>query len=144
MKMIRYAAVALVLAAGAAWFTGSIIEDQSQAQAQAQPETTPPAADARNGFVLGSGQWTCGDVLGVAQNGTPLDRGQMFGWIMGYWSAASFAESDAFIASMQTAGGQSIANITIAECRNQPAAAPLYLVTQGIIANSRASLEPQQ
>ena len=106
---------------------------------------TPAQAD---GFVLGSGQWTCGDVLRIAQGGSPLDRGQMFGWIMGYWSAVSFAENDAFVANMQRAGGQTIANITIAECRNQPPEAPLFLVTQGIVANSRAEVapagEPQQ
>ena len=62
----------------------------------------------------------------------------MFGWILGYWSAVSFNEDDSFAQVMSEAGGQNIANITIAECGRQPADAPLYLVTQGIVANSLA------
>lgn len=95
-----------------------------------------PAQSA--GFVMGSGQWTCGDVLTVAQRGTDLQRGQLFGWILGYWSAVSFNEDDSFAQVMSQAGGQNIANVTIAECGRQPTNAPLYLVTQGIVANSLA------
>lgn len=95
------------------------------------------------GFVMGSGQWTCGDVLAVAQRGSDLQRGQMFGWILGYWSAVSFTEDDSFAQVMSEAGGQNIANVTIAECGRQPATAPLYLVTQGIVANSLAEAAAQ-
>lgn len=96
------------------------------------------------GFVMGSGQWTCGDVLAVAQRGNELQRGQLFGWILGYWSAVSFSEEDSFAEVMSEAGGQNIANITIAECGRQPADAPLYLVTQGIVANSIAEAAAAQ
>lgn len=107
--------------------------------------TTLPLVPAQGaGFVMGSGQWTCGDVLAVAQRGSELQRGQLFGWILGYWSAVSFAEEDSFAEVMSQAGGQGIANVTISECGRQPANAPLYLVTQGLVANSLAAAAEAQ
>ncbi len=93
-----------------------------------------------DGFILGSGSWTCGQALATVQNGTPLDRGQLIGWIMGFWTAASFEQEDGLAQVLAQSGGQTVANLTINECRQQPANAPIYLVTQGLIENTRASI----
>lgn len=93
-----------------------------------------------DGFILGSGSWTCGQALATVQNGTPLDRGQLIGWIMGFWTAASFEKEDGLPQVLAQSGGQTVANLTINECRQQPANAPIYLVTQGLIENTRASI----
>lgn len=87
------------------------------------------------GYVMGTGRWTCERARAafVTQNAT--DQAQVAGWILGYWSHASLGQNEAFIAQMEKAGGVKIVEITLAECQNNPNAM-LYQVADAIFQNS--------
>ena len=95
-----------------------------------------PAPALADGFMMGSGQWTCGQAIG-AWNGTPIQKGQLAGWIMGYWSAATTARESAFVDTVEKVGGLKIVEATLAECQKAGSEAMLYRVTQGMIANTK-------
>ena len=104
---------------------------------------TLPQTGKADVYILGAGQWTCGQVLTLVPGGTPLDRGQLIGWIMGYWTAASFEKEDGLAQSLADAGGDAIVNVTLQECAAQPAGTPLFAVTQALIENTRNELASQ-
>ena len=93
----------------------------------------PALAD---GFMMGSGRWNCGDVL-KAWNGEPIAKGQVAGWILGYWSAATAVRETAFVDTVERVGGTKIVEATLAECQKAGPDVLLYQVTQGMIANTK-------
>lgn len=95
---------------------------------------TPLFAD---GFVLGSGRWTCDKAIKAANGGAPIQVGQLAGWILGYWSAATFQREKGFIDIVEKVGGQKIYEATLAECSKAPPATPLYEVADRMIANTK-------
>ena len=97
---------------------------------------TPLSAMA-DGFVLGSGRWVCGDVMRISQSGTPIEKGQLYGWIFGYWSAATFDRETRFGDIVENVGAEKIANATFGECGKAPPDTPLYKVVQEIIRNTK-------
>ncbi len=96
-----------------------------------------PATVSAQGFVMGSGRWSCADAIRVFDSGTPIDKGQLFGWLMGFWTAATFDRETGFIDRVEAAGGEAIANATIEECRKAPADTLLYRVAQSMIRNTK-------
>jgi len=90
-----------------------------------------------DGYVMGAGRWSCGKAIEVYETGSPLDKGQFAGWILGYWSAATFERETAFIDTVERVGGIKIADITIAECRKAPPETPIFKVTQSMIRNTK-------
>ncbi len=95
-----------------------------------------PAALA-DGFVLGSGRWSCKDVIGAYEQGSPIQKGQLAGWLLGYWTAATFQRSDAFVDIVEKAGGQKIYEATVTECRNAPPDTLLFRVADSMIRNTK-------
>ena len=94
---------------------------------------TPVLAD---GFVMGSGRWTCGQAI-QAWQGKPIDKGQVAGWILGFWSAATFTRETGFVDTVERAGGLKIIEATLAECSKTSPDTPLYRVAQGMIENTK-------
>ena len=94
-------------------------------------------AAAADGFVLGSGRWSCGDVIKASEQGSPLQQGQLAGWLLGYWSAATFQRETAFVDIVENVGGQKIYHATIAECRKAPPDTLLFRVADSMIANTK-------
>ena len=90
-----------------------------------------------DGFVLGSGRWTCGDVIKVSEQGSPIQKGQLIGWLMGYWSAATFQRETAFVDIVETVGGEKIYTASVDECRKAPPETLLYRVADSMIANTK-------
>ena len=92
-----------------------------------------------DGFVMGPGQWSCAKALEVDANGPDVDAGLLAGWIMGYWSAVTFARDTSFKDTVETFGGKAIYDTTMAQCRDlvDPASVQLYFLTQAIIKNTK-------
>ena len=97
---------------------------------------SPSAADA-DGYVMGAGRWTCDEVTGSADNGNASQIGQAAGWVLGYWSAATFQRETRFIDIVEEVGGNVIWEKTVAECRNAPPGTLLYLVANAMISNTK-------
>ncbi len=96
-----------------------------------------PAQAIADGYVLGAGRWTCEDVIRVYEQGTPSEKGELFGWFMGFWSAATFQRETGFVDVVESAGGNKIAEASVVECRRAPADTLLFRVTQSMIENTR-------
>ena len=96
---------------------------------------SPVFANA-DAYILGSGRWTCGEAVRVFQAGSDLEKGQLAGWILGFWSAATFERDTAFIDTVERAGGIAIANATIERCRGA-GDTPVFRVVQGMIRNTK-------
>jgi hypothetical protein len=99
--------------------------------------TLLPAVCDADGFVLGAGRWTCATAIAVYQEGTPVEKGQLAGWIMGYWSAATFSRETSFIGTVERVGAEKIATATIDQCRGADADAMVFRVVQGMISNTK-------
>ena len=94
---------------------------------------TSAAADA---YIMGSGNWTCEKSI-QAWKGTPIDKGQVAGWILGYWSFATTTRETAFIDTVERVGGLAIIEKTIEECRKARPDTPLHEVANGMIKNTK-------
>ena len=101
----------------------------------AQADTTFTRTD---GFVMGAGRWTCGEVLQMAKDGTPLEWGQVVGWILGAWSIASFAREEAFTNTVETTGGKQIVSITLGQCQQNDPRTALHDVVRSMIGNTNS------
>ncbi|MBM7069453.1 5'-methylthioadenosine phosphorylase [Actibacterium sp. 188UL27-1] len=103
--------------------------------------TAAPAQDADppqvDGYVMGAGRWTCERARTTFETGTEVDQGQLFGWLMGYWSAATQGGTSEFITTVQEAGGKRIAEITLTECAKQHPETSIIAVTEALIDNTR-------
>lgn len=95
-----------------------------------------PAVAAADGFIMGAGRWSCGQAL-QAWQGKPIDKGQLAGWILGYWSAATTTRDKGFVDTVERVGGLKIVEATLAECQKAGPDVPLYKVTQGMIVNTK-------
>ncbi|MEM7438900.1 MAG: 5'-methylthioadenosine phosphorylase [Pseudomonadota bacterium] len=89
-----------------------------------------------DGYVMGSGRWTC-DRVTAAADGTDLEKGQVFGWIMGVWSQETFHREVGFIDTVEKVGGLRIVELTIQECGKASGETPLFRVVQGMMANTK-------
>ena len=89
-----------------------------------------------DGYVMGSGRWTCAQAI-QAWEGKPIDKGQLAGWIMGYWSAATFERETKFVDTVEKVGGLKIVEATLSECRKAPGETLLYKVTRSMIVNTK-------
>ena len=96
-----------------------------------------PLAASADGYVLGAGRWTCGDAVRVFETGTQIEKGQLFGWLMGFWSSATFQRETGFVDVVENAGGEAIANATVEECRNASADTLIFRVAQTMIRNTK-------
>ena len=85
----------------------------------------PARAD---GYVMGAGRWSCGEVIAAVDSGNASRMAQAAGWVLGYWSAATFSRETGFIDIVEQVGGQQIYEKTVVECRKAPAETLLYLV----------------
>jgi hypothetical protein len=94
-----------------------------------------PAEDGE-GFVMGAGQWTCAKVLEVEESGSDIDVGVLVGWVLGYWSAATFEREPAFDDIVEAYGGRAIYDAMLEECRKAPDT-QLYFLTQAMIENTK-------
>ncbi len=59
--------------------------------------TLAPMTAQADGYVMGAGRWTCGDLVRIHDQGTQLEKAQVFSWIMGFWSAATFERETGFV-----------------------------------------------
>jgi len=96
-----------------------------------------PAQASADGYVMGAGRWSCKEVIRVYEEGTPSEKGELFGWFMGFWSAATFQRETAFVDIVESAGGNKIADASVVECRRAPADTLLFRVTQSMIENTK-------
>ena len=96
-----------------------------------------PATARADGYVLGAGRWTCADAIRLYEAEPSSESYQFFGWLMGYWSAATFERETRFIDIVENAGGKAIADATIAECRAAKPETLVYKVTQSMIRNTK-------
>lgn len=94
-----------------------------------------PALAAADGYVMGSGRWTCADAI-AAWNGEPIDKGQFVGWVLGYWSAATFEREDSFVDIVENVGGEAILSSTLTECQAHPDE-QLFVVVRSMIGNTQ-------
>ncbi len=96
-----------------------------------------PARTIAGGYVLGAGHWPCKEVIRAHEEGPPGEKGELFGWFMGLWSAATFQRETGFADIVANAGGNRIAEATVVEYRRAPADTLLFRVTQSMIDNTR-------
>ncbi|MCP5036517.1 MAG: 5'-methylthioadenosine phosphorylase [Rhodobacteraceae bacterium] len=96
---------------------------------------SPNLAQA-DGYVLGAGRWPCSEVIRVYEGGTQSEIGQLAGWLLGFWSAATFGAETAFIDIVENAGGREVLEISVAECRKAPPETMLFRLSQSIISNT--------
>ena len=89
-----------------------------------------------DGFMMGSGQYTCRQAID-AWNGAPIDKGQLAGWIMGYWSAATTTREKGFVDTVERVGARHVVEVTLTECQKAGPEAMLYRVTQALIRNTK-------
>lgn len=90
-----------------------------------------------DGYVMGAGRWSCGEVIDRLESGDTGLEGQLVGWILGYWSAATFARETGFVDTVEQVGGRAIFDATVAECHGAPPDTPLYIVTKSMISNTK-------
>lgn len=95
--------------------------------------TTLPALS--EAYVMGSGRWTCERARAAFLTDNAADKGQVAGWILGYWSKSSFDQDTGFLDQLQEVGGIKIVDITLAECQKNPNAM-LFQVTEAILQNT--------
>ncbi len=92
---------------------------------------------ASDGFIMGAGRWTCADVLQVADSGSPIQKGQLAGWVLGFWSAATLTRETSFVDTVQGAGGERIYVATLDECRKAPGSVLLYRLSREMVRNTK-------
>jgi hypothetical protein len=96
------------------------------------------AGNARaDSYLMGVGQWTCTRMIDTFTDGAPVEKGQAAGWILGFWSAATSYEGDAFTARVQKVGGEQVMQATIRECSNNPEAL-VGVVSSALLVKSRS------
>lgn len=96
-----------------------------------------PTLAVADGFVMGAGRWTCGQALNVSQTGSPIEKGQLIGWLLGFWSAATFEREVGFVDTVEKAGGEAIYNATLQQCAKAPADTVLFRVVRSMIENTK-------
>jgi len=97
----------------------------------------PVGATENDGYVMGAGRWSCAEVAGIVDGNDPSQVGQLVGWILGYWSAATFARETGFVDIVEQVGGRTIFDQTLTECRSAPGETLLHDVTKSMIANTK-------
>lgn len=97
-----------------------------------------PAAPAiADGYIMGAGRWSCAEVVRVVDEGNAALIGQSAGWVLAWWSAATFQRETGFVDIVEQVGGETIWRKTVAECRNAPGDTMLYLVANSMISNTK-------
>jgi len=95
-----------------------------------------PSGGAGDGYVMGAGLWTCEKSIKVMESGSLSEQGQLAGWILGRWSAATLVRDTAFVDTVEQVGAVKIVNATIDGCRESPQA-PVYAVVETMIRNTK-------
>ncbi|MDQ7081430.1 MAG: hypothetical protein Q9M41_12265 [Paracoccaceae bacterium] len=89
-------------------------------------------------IVMGFGGNSCGEVIKLVENGNKNATGQIAGWILGYWSAATaFVNDQSFTDKVKAAGARKIFSLTLEQCRKADPATPLMVVTHQAIQAAR-------
>jgi hypothetical protein len=96
-------------------------------------ETTVTRTD---GYIMGAGRWTCADALNIVQNGSPSQKGQLAGWILGFWSSATLSRETGFVNTVERVGGEKVYTATLTECQKAPGSTLLYRVASEMIKNT--------
>ncbi|MCB1327975.1 MAG: 5'-methylthioadenosine phosphorylase [Maritimibacter sp.] len=97
----------------------------------------PARASEHDGFVMGAGSWDCAEVIAHWDADHKSEVGQIVGWILGFWSAATYARETGFVDTVEQVGGRTIFEQTLDRCRTAPEGAKLYVVTRSMIANTK-------
>lgn len=105
--------------------------------AQSGPSAAETTMTVTDGYVMGAGRWTCDDALTVAQSGTPIQKGQLAGWIFGFWSSATFNRESTFVDTVEQVGGRKIYDATFAECQKAPGSTLVHVVVRAMIKNTK-------
>lgn len=87
-------------------------------------------------YIIGAGRWSCADAIQVADSGTDSQKGQLGGWVFGYWSAVTTQKPTEFVDIVENAGGERILNLTIQACRDAPPETLIYQITDSLIRNT--------
>ena len=95
------------------------------------------SAAQADGYVLGAGRWSCAETIEAIDGGDASLVGQAAGWIMGYWSAATFHRETGFIDIVEQVGGRTVYEKTVEECRKAPPETLLYTVADAMISNTK-------
>lgn len=95
-----------------------------------------PSISHADGYILGVGRWSCADVVEAAQNGSPIQRGQLVGWILGYWSAITTTKPTEFIDIVERVGAETVYTETVKACQDSDPDVMLFQATQNIIKNT--------
>lgn len=90
-----------------------------------------------DGFVMGAGRWTCEQVLTIAAQAEGSEFEQLAGWLMGFWSHATFERETRFIDIVEDVGGRGIFDTTMGECQRAPGDTQLYIVSRSMIENTK-------
>ena len=96
--------------------------------------TTPAAADQ---FIMGAGSWPCGEVTRVAQSGSDSEVGQLAGWVLGFWSYATYERDNTFVNTVETVGGRGVFDATVQECAGADAEVLLHVVARSMAENTK-------
>ncbi len=89
-------------------------------------------------YVMGYGGNSCGEIIKLVESSNKDATGQIAGWILGYWSAATaFAGDQAFTDKVKDAGARKIVELTLGQCRKTDPATPLMVVTHQTIQAAR-------
>ncbi len=94
------------------------------------------AANASDGYVMGPGRWNCEEALKIVDRGTRIQKGQLAGWVLGFWSSSTFQRETAFVDTVEKVGGAQIYSATLTECQKAPGDTPLHIVVRTMIQNT--------
>lgn len=97
----------------------------------------PCGTASADGFVMGAGRWTCEQVLAVAARAEGSEFEQLAGWVMGFWSHATFERETGFVDIVENVGGRGIFEATLGECQRAPGETQLYVVSRSMIENTK-------
>jgi len=95
-----------------------------------------PAPVAADSYIMGAGNWTCGEVLRVANEGSEAELGQLIGWVLGFWSAMTYDHGEAFTDIVEDVGGRAVFDTTLMACSEADPGAPLHAISISIVRNT--------
>ncbi|MEM1160188.1 MAG: 5'-methylthioadenosine phosphorylase [Pseudomonadota bacterium] len=99
--------------------------------------TFSATAALADSFIMGPGRWTCQQVVAAAEGTDNVQKGQVVGWVLGYWSRSTEGRGDAFVDTVEKVGGRKIFEITVDRCRNSDPETPLFRVARSMVKNTK-------
>ena len=101
-----------------------------------QAQTQSGFSDA---YVMGAGNWACGDFEKVLAGDDPTKKTELFAWIMGAWTYASRVREQEFANLLGQVGPKKIIVAVRKECDQTQPERPVFDVVFSMIDNTKTA-----